>query len=281
MSRRRPAVGAFLALMLSTGATLAACGGGNDVGENQDDHGVVPAEEIKPSAEMNTTEPAPRGTVETETRAEAPPTTERPVQAVVVERIIDGDTIEVRGDGDILPEMSSLPVRLLEIDAPEVGSCYSSEATARIAELIPVGSSIRIERDKDLKDPYDRYLLYIWNDQEDFVNESLVRDGYATAVLYEPNDKYWQTISQADDAAEQNGSGLWSACNTEANTPAPPDPPEPTDPATTSPETSLPPGPPAGIPDVDCSDLAGPVQVGPDDPHRLDRDGDGIGCDAN
>ncbi|TQK52228.1 hypothetical protein FBY35_2656 [Streptomyces sp. SLBN-118] len=44
---------------------------------------------------------------------------------------------------------------------------------------------------------------------------------------------------------------------------------------------SYPPGPPAGIPDVDCSDLPGPVWVGPDDPHDLDRDGDGIGCDAN
>ncbi|MEU2789537.1 excalibur calcium-binding domain-containing protein [Streptomyces sp. NPDC007100] len=43
--------------------------------------------------------------------------------------------------------------------------------------------------------------------------------------------------------------------------------------------SSYPPGPPAGIPDVDCSDLPGPVYVGPSDPHRLDRDGDGIGCE--
>lgn len=39
-------------------------------------------------------------------------------------------------------------------------------------------------------------------------------------------------------------------------------------------------GPPAGAPDVDCSDLSVPVWVGPDDPHRLDRDGDGIGCES-
>ncbi|MEV0372688.1 hypothetical protein AB0I10_23145 [Streptomyces sp. NPDC050636] len=44
---------------------------------------------------------------------------------------------------------------------------------------------------------------------------------------------------------------------------------------------SYPPGPPAGGPDVDCSDLPGPVWVGPTDPHRLDADGDGIGCDIN
>jgi hypothetical protein len=44
---------------------------------------------------------------------------------------------------------------------------------------------------------------------------------------------------------------------------------------------SYPPGPPAGIPDVDCSDLPGPVWVGPSDPHNLDDDDDGIGCDIN
>lgn len=31
--------------------------------------------------------------------------------------------------------------------------------------------------------------------------------------------------------------------------------------------------------DLDCSDFSGPVRVEPGDPHRLDRDGDGIGCE--
>jgi hypothetical protein len=45
--------------------------------------------------------------------------------------------------------------------------------------------------------------------------------------------------------------------------------------------TLYPPGPPAGGPDIDCSDLDGPVWVGDNDPYHLDRDGDGIGCDIN
>jgi hypothetical protein len=32
--------------------------------------------------------------------------------------------------------------------------------------------------------------------------------------------------------------------------------------------------------DLDCADFDGPVAVSPDDPHDLDRDGDGTGCDA-
>ncbi|HET6635520.1 MAG TPA: hypothetical protein VFH77_10925 [Streptomyces sp.] len=43
--------------------------------------------------------------------------------------------------------------------------------------------------------------------------------------------------------------------------------------------SGLPAGPPPG-PDLDCSDLSGPVWVGGSDPHDLDRDGDGIGCDS-
>ncbi|MFH8348499.1 hypothetical protein [Streptomyces sp. NPDC018045] len=42
-----------------------------------------------------------------------------------------------------------------------------------------------------------------------------------------------------------------------------------------------PPGPSAGEPDVDCSALDGPVDVGPGDPHRLDRDDDGVGCEPD
>ncbi|WP_328769439.1 thermonuclease family protein [Streptomyces sp. NBC_00286] len=209
---------------------------------------------------------------------DAPAAAERTSRAeVIVERIIDGDTIEVRGGSEILPQSQTTKVRLLEIDAPEVGACYSSEATARTAELLPVGSTVRIERDVELKDPYDRYLLYVWNDKDEFVNQSLVRTGHAKAVLYPPNDKYWPQISQAGDAAEQDLSGLWLACDTTATTPEEPDTPLPPD---TDPGSSLPPGPPPG-PDVDCSDLSGPVWVGDSDPHRLDRDGDGIGCDTN
>lgn len=33
--------------------------------------------------------------------------------------------------------------------------------------------------------------------------------------------------------------------------------------------------------DLDCSDFAGPVIIDGSDPHGLDRDGDGIGCEAN
>ncbi|MFI8367159.1 thermonuclease family protein [Streptomyces sp. NPDC085466] len=189
--------------------------------------------------------------------------------------MIDGDTIEVRGDGAVIPAGTTARVRLLEIDAPEKGACFSREATARTQTLLRPGSTARVERDDELKDRYSRYLLYVWNEDGVFVNDSLVRSGHARSVLYQPNDKYWPRISQAQTEARNADAGLWSACD---STPAPRRTPAPAQ--SDSRPLGLPPGPPAGIPDVDCSDLPGPVWVGSSDPHRLDRDGDGIGCEG-
>ncbi|MET9436506.1 thermonuclease family protein [Streptomyces sp. NPDC006551] len=132
----------------------------------------------------------------------------------IVIRVIDGDTIEVRGTGRVVPDGTVAHVRLLEVDTPERGACYSRQATARTTELLPPGSTLRTESDVELKDRYDRHLLYVWNESGVFVNESLVRSGHAKAVLFEPNDKHWKTMSEAQTAARQAGAGLWSACPT-------------------------------------------------------------------
>lgn len=70
---------------------------------------------------------------------------------------------EVRGDGRTVPKGAVARVRLLEIDAPEREACFADEASARTAALLPTGSRVRTERDIELTDRYDRYLLYVWN----------------------------------------------------------------------------------------------------------------------
>ncbi|WP_254643557.1 thermonuclease family protein [Streptomyces sp. BV286] len=104
--------------------------------------------------------------------------------------------------------------------------------------MLPPGSSARIQRDAELTDRYDRYLLYVWNEQGTFVNESLVSSGHAEAVLFPPNDKYWPVISQAEDTARQTVAGLWAACP-ETTEPSAPDTPARPD---------LPDGPPPAYP---------------------------------
>lgn len=214
----------------------------------------------------------------------APDTTTAPRKATVV-RIIDGDTLDVRGDGHVLPAGEVVRVRLLAIDAPEKGACFAQQATARLTALLPPGSALRYERDVDLKDPYDRYLLYLFNQQDVFVNASLVESGHAKAKLYPPNDARWPEINRDGKAAENTATGLWAACpESKPNPPDKPDPaPQPVQPETPDPDNpaGLPPGPPATAPDVDCGDIPNPVWVGPNDPHRLDADGDGIGCNSS
>ncbi|MBF6288412.1 thermonuclease family protein [Nocardia cyriacigeorgica] len=236
-------------------------------------------------------------------------------QQAVVRRIIDGDTLEVAAvaAGPVLTATGPVEVRLLEINSPETkdpnqnAQCYGSEATAELTRLAPPGSTVWVQRDRDLLDQYDRHLLYLWNAAGEFVNLSLVRSGHAEAVLYPPNDKHWSTISAAETSARSANTGVWVACPGfgEQAPPSPNLPPQPNVPPPPSnpPPPSAPPvapfvpdpepvptqAPPvqSGLPpqrlgpDTDCSDYPGPVIVAPGDPHRLDKNGDGIGCENN
>lgn len=141
-------------------------------------------------------------------------------ERAVVTSHVDGDTIRLRGaaGSTLLPRRGETSVRLLEIDTPEVAGspagaeCFGAEASAALADLLPVGTEVRVERDADLFDRYDRMLLYVWADDGTFVNEAMVRDGFARAVLFEPNDAYIAPLRRAEDEARADGSGLWSAC---------------------------------------------------------------------
>src|SRR5262245_26184189 len=72
-----------------------------------------------------------------------------PTQVATVARVVDGDTIVLRGGGR---------VRLLQIDSPEVGEgeCYSHRATLALRRLLPVGATVALLGDPRL-DRVDRY----------------------------------------------------------------------------------------------------------------------------
>ncbi|MFD3701575.1 thermonuclease family protein [Nocardia sp. NPDC058658] len=165
----------------------------------------------------------------------------------------------------------------------------------------PVGSTVWVERDEELVDGSGRHLLYLWSSGGEFVNLALVRSGHAEAVLYPPNDKHWAVISAAETGAKSSNSGVWGACpgfgEPTREVPPPSATPVPTPPHVPEPDPLPPPtklpapteAPPdrSGLPpqrmgaDTDCADYPGPVIVAPGDPHRLDADDDGVGCDAN
>ncbi len=135
-----------------------------------------------------------------------------PGQAEVL-RVVDGDTIEVRiGSVDET-------VRLLGIDTPESVDprspveCFGREASEHTASMLPPGSEVRLVRDVEGRDRFDRLLAYVYrSDDGTFVNLALVREGFAAVLTYPPNVAHADELTAAAAQARDDGRGLWSAC---------------------------------------------------------------------
>lgn len=124
-----------------------------------------------------------------------------------VVRVIDGDTIEIE---------SGQKVRYIGIDTPEtvdprnLPQCFGSQAAAKNRELVE-GKNIYVEKDISETDKYGRLLRYIYVDNI-FVNDYLVREGFAYASSYPPDIKYQNQLRQAQIEAQQQNRGLWAVC---------------------------------------------------------------------
>lgn len=125
----------------------------------------------------------------------------------VVQRVADGDSIVLRG-GD--------RVRLVQIDAPELGEgeCYGREALRELERMLQPRDVIILEADPRL-DRFDRYrrlLRYVrLNDTN--VNVALVRRGAATPYFrHGVRGRYADELFEAVDEARDGNRGAWGAC---------------------------------------------------------------------
>jgi micrococcal nuclease len=133
-----------------------------------------------------------------------------------VTEVVDGDTVVVDIDG---PGGDDERLRLIGIDTPESvatdrpNECFGKEASAQTAALLPVGTPVRIERDVEPRDRYDRLLGYVYRASDGlFVNEDLVTQGFAEAKAFAPNTTYEPRFEAAEARARGANLGLWSAC---------------------------------------------------------------------
>jgi micrococcal nuclease len=124
-----------------------------------------------------------------------------------VTRIIDGDTIELE---------NGQKVRYIGMDTPETvapnkpDGCFGKEASNKNRELVE-GKTVRLEKDVNETDRYGRLLRYVYVDDM-FVNEYLVREGYAFSVSYPPDIKMQEQLKEAEKYARETSKGLWGAC---------------------------------------------------------------------
>lgn len=134
-----------------------------------------------------------------------------------VDAHVDGDTVWLRGTGEPgpVPAGGRTKVRILEINTPEVfgtAECFGPQASEYAVRRLPVGSTVWVAADREARDRYGRLLLYLWTAEGVFYDEAVLRDGYARALLVEPNDRFITTIRAAEDEARRSGRGLWGSC---------------------------------------------------------------------
>ena len=127
-------------------------------------------------------------------------------EAVLVRRVVDGDTIDVATIGR---------VRLLGIDAPEIGrgfdtaAPFAREARARLAALV-LNRWIRLEQDGAPLDTYNRHLAYVLTEDGVFVNAVLVREGLARVTARMPLSRL-DELRRAESEAQAFRRGMWGS----------------------------------------------------------------------
>jgi len=254
---------------------------------------VTPTTAAMATAASTSTVPVRGGQTATRVERTETPTSEPFVAAEVVE-VVDGDTLKVRIANEVVT------VRLIGVDTPESVDpdrpvmCFGQEATAFTREMVArAGNRVLLEKDVSETDRYGRLLRYVWVEHPDgrrMLNYELVSQGYAQVATFPPDVKYADWFVQAQREAQENGRGLWSACEffgapvaTPTPTPAPTPPAQPQlaprgncDPS--YPDVCIPPPPP----DLNCKDIPyRRFRVLPPDPHGFDSDRDGIGCESD
>ena len=111
--------------------------------------------------------------------------------------VIDGDTIKLD---------SGETVRLIGINAPEEGQPYYEEAKSWLKEIIE-GKNVSLEKDIEETDQYGRLLRYVFLEDKN-INIELVRNGFATVYIVEPNDKYETELEEAWEECLNNELNL-------------------------------------------------------------------------
>jgi len=121
-----------------------------------------------------------------------------------VSRVVDGDTVVLRGLGT---------VRLIGIDTPETVDPrkpvqrFGKEASAALRSMIG-GRDVLVEYDQDRTDKYNRALVYLYLSDGTFVNLEMVRQGFAHAYVKYPF-REMSRFRAAEREAREAERGLW------------------------------------------------------------------------
>lgn len=136
----------------------------------------------------------------------APTPTTIPIQTTFTKviKVYDGDTIQIEG---------GMKVRYIGIDAAEVypvRGCFAEEAKKENERLV-LGKDVKLVKDTSETDKYGRLLRYVYVGDK-FVNEELVKSGYAKVMTVLPDTKHKNEFLNSENYARENNLGLWNKC---------------------------------------------------------------------
>ncbi|MES2215931.1 MAG: thermonuclease family protein [Patescibacteria group bacterium] len=132
-----------------------------------------------------------------------------------VTRVIDGDTFNAKvGEKEIT-------VRMLGINTPETvdprkpPECFGKEASDETKLLLGhMKVQLKLNPKREVLDKYGRYLAYIYREDGLFINEYLLKDGFAKEYTYGKPYSEQRNFKKAEKKAQGNKVGLWERCYT-------------------------------------------------------------------
>ena len=132
-----------------------------------------------------------------------PPSVSNSDNALVLS-VTDGDTVRVSRSGE-----AARSVRLIGINTPEMDECLGPESKKALEQLVD-GKEVVLVGDVADVDDYLRLLRYVYLADGTFVNEVMVREGFALANEFPPNVAESETLSTAQEHAQREDLGLWA-----------------------------------------------------------------------
>lgn len=114
--------------------------------------------------------------------------------------VLDGDTINCE---------HGVMVRLLLVDVPDRGD-FGDEARAFVVGLLPKGTELRLEYDKNPRDSQGRWLAYGYLPDGTLLNKRLVERGFAYVEFSAANQARLEELRSAEQSARRQSLGLWS-----------------------------------------------------------------------
>jgi len=128
----------------------------------------------------------------------------------------DGDTFRINVDD------REVRVRMLGVNTPETVDprkkvqCFGPEASTQTKSLLKK-RKVRLEFSpgRELKDGYGRYLAYVYREDDLFLNEFLIKNGFAREYTVGSPYTLQARFKAVQIGAQQEKAGLWGACKSQ------------------------------------------------------------------